>query len=326
MDNAKNRAVPPFLLQPVLKDYVWGGERLKAGYGKQISLPIVAESWECSVHPDGESVIASGAHAGSTLAAVLDRHPELLGYGRKQNREFSLLVKLIDAREMLSVQVHPDDAYAQGNEDGPGKTEAWVILECEPESFVYHSFHSPVTKEEIRHSLAAGSLTDLLRRIPVHRHDVIYIPAGVPHAVGSGILLAEVSQNSNSTYRLYDHGRMPVDGKKRPLHVDRALDVSVLTPVDTKPSGCGMISKSSCHMLRQLVKCMHFTMQMLTLHGSYPLPVNMLALVALCTDGMVTLEDGCGSLPLGKGGCAFIPANQDSLCLQGTGRVLLISE
>lgn len=220
----------PFLLSPAGKDYIWGGERLKTLFGKVSALSPLAESWECSVHPDGPSQVASGAFAGRSLAEVLAEHPEFLGDSPSAAGGLYILVKLIDAKRDLSVQVHPDDGYAFREEGGQqGKTEVWYVLDAEPGACLVFGLNRAATAEELRLSLENGTFESLLRRVPVHRGDVFYIPSGTIHAIGGGILLAEVQQNSNLTYRLYDYGRLGKDGRPRELHIDKALAVADLS-------------------------------------------------------------------------------------------------
>ena len=198
----------PFLLRPVGKDYLWGGERLKTAYHKQIDLTPLAETWECSTHPDGCSVVDSGAAAGKPLRTVLQEHPEYLGTYANPEGELPILIKLIDAKKDLSVQVHPDDAYAKQYENGQnGKTEMWYVLEAEPDASLVYGFRHTMTPERLRQSLAEGTLEADLQSVPVSKNDAFLIPAGTVHAIGAGILLAEIQQSSNLTYRLYDYNR-----------------------------------------------------------------------------------------------------------------------
>jgi mannose-6-phosphate isomerase len=207
-------------LTPAYKDYIWGGQRLKTEYGKTTDLAVVAESWELSLHEAGLSRIAG---TNVTLRDWL-RRP----------KDFPILVKLIDAKEDLSVQVHPGDDYALAKENRRGKTEMWYVVDHDPDAALYIGFKRDVTRREIIEAIGAGSFTNLLRKVTVRRGDVYFIPAGTVHAIGKGNLLAEVQQNSDLTYRLYDYGRLDPDGQPRPLHVEQALDVmdrTAATPI-----------------------------------------------------------------------------------------------
>ena len=209
-------------LIPACKEYLWGGHRLKTTYGKKGGA-VIAESWELSCNPGGLSMIAG---TDCSLRDWLASHREALGEDLPS--EFPLLVKLIDAEKPLSIQVHPGDRYARSHEGCPGKTEMWYILDHRPDAFIYLGFQRDVTKAEIRTAIQCGRLESLLKKLTVRKGDVFFIPAGVVHAIGAGILLAEVQQNSDVTYRLYDYGRLDVDGRPRPLHVEQAL--AVLSP------------------------------------------------------------------------------------------------
>ena len=187
----------PFLLQPAGKDYLWGGNRLHTLFGKQLPLHPLAETWECSTHPDGCSIVASGIDKGKTLAEVLQQHPEFLGTKTSATGDLPVLIKLIDAAKDLSVQVHPDDAYAQQYEHEPnGKTEMWYILEAEPGASLIYGFSKPMQPEQLDTCLKENTILSYLQKIPVKKGDVFLIPAGTVHAIGAGIVLAEIQQRS----------------------------------------------------------------------------------------------------------------------------------
>jgi len=220
----------PLLFQPVLKDYIWGGRNLETLLKRDLPAGIIAESWEIAAHEDGDTVIRNGPYAGRTLT---DLHAELglALIGRRSNwaqerQKFPLLIKLLDAHRRLSVQVHPDDEYAlalEGNE--LGKTEMWVILHAEPEAEIILGVAPGTTREGFRQALAAGELAPLLHRIPVETGDFVCVPSGSLHAIMGGLVIAEIQQNSNTTYRVFDWDRLGDDGRPRPLHVDKALEV-----------------------------------------------------------------------------------------------------
>ena len=209
-------------LYPVCKDYLWGGTKLKEAYGKQTTLSPCAESWELSFHPDGETRLESG----DTLKdALTDRE---MGSNVAAFPFFPVLIKFIDARSDLSVQVHPSDAYALANEQSYGKTELWHIVEAEEGAGIYLGFRRDVTREELARAIAENTLTELLNFYPVRAGESYFIPAGTIHAIGAGCLICEIQQNSNLTYRVYDYGRLDKDGKPRALHVDKAMQVACL--------------------------------------------------------------------------------------------------
>ncbi|MBQ4417958.1 MAG: mannose-6-phosphate isomerase, class I, partial [Butyrivibrio sp.] len=219
----------PFLLSPAAKDYLWGGRRLNDDFAKGIDMFPLAETWECSTHPDGISQVKSGTHAGKNLLDVINAHPAYLGTRYRDMGELPILVKLIDAANDLSVQVHPDDDYADKYENGQsGKTEMWYVLDAAKNASLVVGLAHTTSEENVRRAIEAGTIGNLLQKIPVRKDDVFYIAAGTVHAIGKGCLIAEIQENSNLTYRLYDYDRIDKNGKKRPLHIDKALAVADL--------------------------------------------------------------------------------------------------
>lgn len=220
----------PLLFEPVLKDYIWGGRRL-ADLGRQLPAEgIVAESWEIAAHPDGMTRVANGAYAGKTLQELLNLLGEELVGSRSEwalaRDKFPLLVKLLDANRSLSVQVHPDDAYALAHEGNElGKTEMWVVLQAEPDAAIIYGLAEAAAPADLRRAIEDGELAPHLNRLPIKAGDHVCVPAGTLHAILAGAVIAEIQQNSNTTYRVYDWNRLGADGKPRALHVDRALDV-----------------------------------------------------------------------------------------------------
>lgn len=215
-----------FLLEPALKETIWGGSKLREKYGKNSVLANIAESWECSVHPEGLSKVASGKHKGMYLRDVLIEHPEYLGNKIKSINDFPFLIKFIDAREKLSVQVHPDDEYAQKYESGAlGKTEMWYIVEADQDAELVYGFYDKINKHQLAESAENGDIEKYLNRVRTRSGDVFFIPAGTVHGIGAGNLIVEVQESSDLTYRLYDYNREDKKGQKRELHIDKALDV-----------------------------------------------------------------------------------------------------
>ncbi|MCX7843435.1 MAG: class I mannose-6-phosphate isomerase [Clostridia bacterium] len=218
----------PIKFHPVYKDYIWGGRNLE-NLGKKLPEGIVAESWEISCHPDGMSHAANGIYEGQTLQELMDKlGPQLLGKElyHGSTTKFPLLVKLIDANDRLSVQVHPDDIYANAHENGElGKTEMWYIISAQPGAKLIYDVHPGITRKDFEIAIQNNTIENCLKSIEVFPGDVINIPAGLVHAIGKGIVLAEIQQNSNTTYRVYDYDRTDSKGNKRPLHIQKALDV-----------------------------------------------------------------------------------------------------
>ena len=218
----------PFLLSPAAKDYIWGGTRLREEYNKNIDVTPLAETWECSTHPDGPSRVASGAFAGEKLVDVLRAHPEFIGTHPKTDGEGGLpvLIKFIDAARDLSVQVHPSDEYARTHEHGQlGKTEMWYVLEAAPGASLVYGFRQNLTRALLAASLEDDTVEQYLQKVEIHRGDVFLIESGTVHAIGAGAMIVEIQESSNLTYRMYDYHRLGKDGKPRELHIAKALDV-----------------------------------------------------------------------------------------------------
>lgn len=219
----------PIKMDPVFKDYIWGGTLLKSKYGKKSPYDITAESWEVAVHKDGCSTAENGEYAGKNISEIEAGLGEKLVGSLNKGKKFPLLLKLIDAKNKLSVQVHPDNKYAAEHENGElGKTEMWHIIDCEEGAQLIFGFSRDVTKEEFAEAIKENKLGTVLNSVDVKKGDTFFIKSGTVHAIGSGILIAEIQQNSNTTYRVYDWGRVGKDGKPRELHIEKAIDVSNL--------------------------------------------------------------------------------------------------
>lgn len=232
MLDSKN-LIYPLTFRPIFKDYVWGGRNLESRLGRMLPPGIVAESWEIAGHPNGSSVVDYGPLEGQTLQQVQEQLGEALvgargRYALAQGR-FPLLIKLLDANRWLSVQVHPDDEYGLAHEGEFGKTEMWVVLEAEAGAEIIYGFRAGVTRDSFAAAIQAEQVEATLHRLPVAKGDVIFVPAGSIHALGPGIIVAEIQQNSDTTYRIYDWGR------PRPLHIAQALEVLNFAQVEPGP-------------------------------------------------------------------------------------------
>ncbi len=221
-----NNGEPFVRMKPAFKDYLWGGVKLREKYGKRCDFPQIAESWELSAHPAGESVITTGVFRGLTFTQYLSRiGREAWGWKCAAFDNFPILVKFLDAKDDLSIQVHPDDDYALKNEGQYGKNEMWYVLECEEGARVAMGFAREVTEQEISEAIEEGTLDLMLNWVPVHQGDVIFIPSGTVHAVGKGCFILEIQQSSDITYRLYDYNRRDRYGNLRQLQADKAMQV-----------------------------------------------------------------------------------------------------
>ena len=292
------------------KDTPWGGSQLRSVFGKNIPDDRTGESLEMSVIPGLNSTDAEGIG----LSELIRRDPVRM-CGTEVSGPFPLLLKLIDAQDRLSVQVHPDDAYASQNENKLGKTEAWVILHAEPGAQLVYGIREGVTRNMLESACREGkAIEGLLRFVPVHEGDVFYIPAGTVHAIGAGILLYEIQQSSDVTYRFYDWDRTDAQGNRRTLHIRQALDVTRLDlQMDAAPSRT--LYDSTCHR-EQLLDTDYFALQRLRNCADTPftaIPAHF-SVLTLLTDGMIRLED-LTEIHLSAGQTVFIPADCVSFTL-----------
>lgn len=307
----------PIKLEPAGKDYLWGGERLKTEYGKKSHLTPLAETWECSAHPDGLSTVAGGSFAGKTLAGVLEEHPEYLG-SNVHGEELPILVKLVDAKKDLSLQVHPDDAYAREHEHQNGKSEMWYILDAQPGAELVCGFEHPMTKELLQNAVRTGNLSKHLQKVSVSKGDVFYIPAGTVHALGAGVLVAEVQESSNVTYRVYDYERTDRNGEKRELHLDKAADVLDMRARSTVRQAPRVTRYFPGNSRELLCRCKYFEVERIGVAKEFSFPVaNTSFQVLLCIEGTGTLTTPGKTVGVSKGECVFLPAGLGACRLTG---------
>ena len=315
----------PMLLKAPLKDYLWGGNRLRDEYGKESELDKVAESWELSCHEAGLSIVDSGENKGKTLASLLTgTGKEMLGTKAAELDYFPLLIKLIDAKKDLSVQVHPDNEYAWRVEGEQGKTEMWYVVDAEPGASLIYGFKEEISKEEFRQRIEDNTLLEVCNKVPVHKGDVFFIESGTLHAIGAGLLICEVQQSSNLTYRVYDYGRLGADGKPRQLHIDKALDVTRLE-VPPKTSQTLLDIDLFPHMdVKLLADCEYFKVYHSDLQGDSAMHAGTDSFHCLTVlDGALKLSGGGENLTLSKGSTAFVPAGLGTYQLQGQAEFIL---
>lgn len=317
----------PFLLKPAGKDYLWGGTRLNDEFAKGIDLTPLAETWECSTHPDGPSTVASGRFAGQTLAEVLDVHPEFLG-SRHPDGKFPLLIKFIDAKKDLSVQVHPDDDFARTHENGQnGKSEMWYVLDAQKGAKLVYGLQHDCTEQELRQAIADGTLMNHLQQVPIRKDDLFFIRAGTIHAIGAGALVAEIQENSNLTYRLYDYDRVGKDGQKRELHIDKALQVANLQSSAEPRQPLRVLKYRQGVASELLTRCKYFEVYRMLVNSERRQQVHYRAdevsfRVLLCVDGCGTIRFDGGEITFYKGDCIFVPANSAVLTIHGQAQFL----
>ena len=364
-------------IHPACKQYLWGGEKLIREYGISSPKTPLAEAWVLSAHPDGDSRISfsdmvrfsEGTASseggffsegvsysdGESFADYLKSHPDAVGSLGKAFPFFPTLIRLIDAKKALSIQVHPDDSFALSREGQYGKTEMWIVLEREEGAFLYFGFQKDYTEEEIRRAIEEENFPSLLCKVMVEPGDVFFIPAGTVHAIGAGILLAEVQQNSNLTYRVYDYGRKDAQGNTRELHVEKALEVMDRKQLSSyrqeafKKQGTKAAGKNV--YLERIGSCEYFTVDRLFLednafYSGKLTKESFLSLLVLEGEGVLTEEakrcedmhqDGsteykqeeCSSAGkkeqrfVKKGESYFLTAEEGQWSLKGTGKFLL---
>ncbi len=313
----------PLKLKPNVTDYLWGGNRLKTEYGYETDKKIAAEAWVLSCHKDGAGTVLNGDMVGKSLPEVLEIWgKEALGKRAEKFPYFPLLIKLIDAKQKLSVQVHPDDKYALENEGEFGKTEMWYVVDCDEGAELIYGFKEDISKEEFERRIKDNTLTEVCNFVPVSKGDVFFISAGTLHAIGEGILIAEVQQNSNTTYRVSDYGRLGADGKPRPLHVEKALDVTECKKPSLPYGQVGEIEKIGENSIRLLSECDFFTAKLLSLKDSFKICYDESFVSLLCLEGNAVLRCGEENLTLQKGSSIFVPAGLKAT-LDGNAEVLI---
>lgn len=313
----------PLLLKPAFKDYIWGGTKLRTDFGKDCDYDKVAESWELSCHKDGNSTVSNGEYAGLTLAEYIEKCGKaVLGSDCEKFENFPILIKLIDAKDNLSVQVHPNNEYALRVEGEYGKTEMWYIVDCDPGASLLYGFEKEISKDEFKQRIADNTLLDVTKSVPVNKGDVFFIEAGTLHAIGKGILIAEIQQNSNTTYRIYDYGRVGKDGKPRELHVDKAVEVTDLCPA--KPHPIGLPTEHEGYTSKLLASCEYFKVNALDITAEAKLTADNTSFNSLLIlDGSPVLKYQGGELSLKKGDSVFIPAGMGEYMVCGRASAVL---
>lgn len=316
----------PFKLRPCGKDYLWGGQRLNKEFNKNIDLNPLAETWECSTHPDGVSVVEGGSFDGMLLTQVLEEHPEYLGSRNENLAELPILIKFIDANKDLSVQVHPDDDYAFTHENGQrGKTEMWYVLDASKRATLIYGLNFETTPDDLKKAILDGSVGKLLQKVKVQKDDVFFVPAGLIHAIGAGTMVAEIQENSNLTYRLYDYDRVDKNGNKRELHLDKALAVAKLSP-STAPRQPMRVLRYKPGVATELLgRCRYFEVWRMLLNSQDGILCetdDLAYKVLLCIDGCGEILYEDGRIDFIKGDCVFLPADSVKMKLVGKAQLL----
>ena len=321
----------PLRMQPVLMERVWGGRRLAELFGKTMAANArIGESWELADLPSGRTRVADGPLAGKSLHEILQTHAEpLLGreaLARGWGRRFGLLLKFIDATDRLSVQVHPDDAYVAAHEPREsGKHECWVILRVEPGAWLVHGLKAGVTREQFAAGVRKGGIEEFLAMQPVKVGDVVWVPAGTVHSIGPGIALAEIQQSSDLAYRLYDWGRMGLDGKPRTLHVREALDSMHLAGEVVPSGGRGKTADETGLVVDHLVDCPAFSLSRIALDRRPWAGDTQGALAAVMVlAGSARLVTAEASMDVRAGDTLVVPADAGEYALEKAERLTVL--
>lgn len=295
----------PLLFKPSLKKRIWGGSKIKEIFGYPSLCEYIGEAWVASDHPEGKSIITNGEFSGESLSVLLEKCPEW--FANINLKKFPLLVKVLDANDNLSVQVHPDDEYAMSNENGEsGKAECWYVLDSEPGAEIIFG-HNAKNRSEFIQLSKENKWDELLARVPARAGDFFFIPSGTVHAIGKGILLLEVQQNSDITYRIYDYDRVGLDGRKRDLHFEKAIDVIDFQPTSYKPKPYTF--EETGFAKTTLVSCDYFTVEKWRIKDIHDLKQFNGFLLIFVINGKGELIYHDGSILLTKGISIMIPAN-----------------
>lgn len=312
-----------FNLSPVFKDYIWGGTKLKTEFGKESDFDKIAESWELSCYKGCESVISDGIDKGLKLTEYIEKYGKVvLGTDCSEFSDFPVLIKLIDAKDNLSVQVHPDNNYALEHEHEFGKTEMWYIVDCEDGAELLYGFKKEISKPEFKERIENNTLLEVTNSVKVKKGDAFFIRSGTLHAIGKGILIAEIQQNSNTTYRIYDYGRVGNDGKPRELHIDKALDVTELKPASAV--GDQKIEEHDGYSCRKLAECPYFNVSLIEVSDNAEFNADERSFNSiLVIDGNAEIYSESQSFKIKKGQSIFIPSGYGKYNIKGKCNIIL---
>lgn len=311
----------PFIkLFPAFKDYLWGGTKLRDVYNKKCDYDIIAESWELSAHPAGQSIVASGRHKGMLFGDYIKTvGKEVLGWKCQSMTQFPLLIKFIDAKGNLSVQVHPDDDYALEYEHEYGKNEMWYILDCEPGASLYIGFNRKVSRKEVEQRVKNNTILEVLNKVETKKGDVYFIPAGTVHAIGAGNMICEIQQNSNCTYRLYDYDRRDKYGNPRELHLQKALAVLNYDKYEKQNFEEHEVIGGNI-----LSRCKYFETTVYDIQDEFVLNVDDSRFISiLCLEGSAEITMNGISEKIAKGESIFVSASNNKVILNGKVKIIV---
>lgn len=310
----------PIFLKPVFKDRIWGGTKLRAEFGYDIPSETTGECWGISAHSNGPSEVVNGPLKGKTLDQVWDEHREL--FADQEGEDFPLLVKILDAKTDLSVQVHPDDSYAREVEgEAFGKTECWYVIDCEPGAELVYGHHAG-SKLQFEEMVADGRWNDLLRKVAIKPGDFVYVPNGTIHAIGEGTMILETQQSSDITYRVYDYDRQDDAGNTRELHIEKSIEVAMIPhqDADFEP----VLSANEDLKIEKLIKENYFTVYHWNLGGLVGAVENPSYLLVSVLEGEGELKIGEQSSSAFKKGDHFIvPSTVKNFGMSGNAKFIV---
>ncbi|MCI9411235.1 MAG: class I mannose-6-phosphate isomerase [Eubacterium sp.] len=315
----------PMKLSPVYKEYLWGGRELERLYGKSGGGLCTAESWELCCHPDGQNKIVNGRFKRQFLSDIVKEFPEYVSPEFKPEDKFPILIKFIDAKKNLSIQVHPSDDTALRERGEEGKAEMWYVVSAKPRAFLYYGLNQMISREELEKKIQDGTVCDVLNKVEVHAGDVFFIHPGTIHAIGAGAVIAEIQQNSNTTFRVYDYLRKDKDGNYRELHVERAIDVIDRTPVIPSQVFDNNEVRLKSGSLRRLFECDYFSVLRIQVdNGKIKFWCDKSSFHSLLVvSGNGYLEHAGKRYDFQAGDSMFIPAGFGEYYIHGTGEILM---
>jgi len=318
----KGAKMKPIKLLPSYKNYLWGGNKLINEYNKKTDVSPLAESWELSCHEDGPSYVYSDSS--KTLAEYITMNGvSVLGKKCKKFSQFPILLKLIDAKDNLSIQVHPNNRYARKYENHYGKTEAWYILSAEKNSEIVYGLKNKISKKKLRDHILNNKLISIVNKVKVKKGDLFFIKPGTIHAIGKGIVIAEIQQNSNITYRVYDYNRKDINGNTRELHIEKACSVIKNIAINKKINYPKNRINKACD-LEILAKCKYFKFSKITIKDKYTITVTKQSFISLlCIDGSGVLYADNSELNFSKGESMFCPSSNYTINIIGNCEILL---
>ena len=299
----------PLLLKAPVKDYIWGGNRLIEDFNFESETETAAEAWVLSCHKDGENIVRNGDYSGKTLSEVLSIWgKKALGSKAAAFPHFPILIKLIDARDRLPLQVHPDDDYALFYEQEYGKTVMWYVLDCGEDAQLIYGLNKKINRNEFEEHIKNNTILDVCNFVPVKKGDVFFIEAGTLHAIGKGILIAQLQQNSNATYLVSDYGRLGADGKPCKLHISQAVEVTNTAPSKHPYGAVGDVMLYPFGTVRELASCDYFHTELIHMDGNMGLYDNESFISLIVLEGDVTVSYPSSTSHLKKGDSLFLPA------------------